>query len=128
MSACLCFPSGFHLQDSICLNPRFRSSCCTLVSNLFWNPHQSNFCINEGAGGKGARGPFAAYVCSFCISEQQALRHHPDKNPGNVEEATAQFKLAPKDAMASVCFFDQFLVMFGLSKDLLRMIHGSDPF
>jgi hypothetical protein len=26
--------------------------------------------------------------------EQQALRHHPDKNPENVEEATAKFKLA----------------------------------
>jgi len=25
--------------------------------------------------------------------KQQALRHHPDKNPGNVEEATAKFKL-----------------------------------
>ncbi|CAE7949525.1 DnaJ-like subfamily B member 8 [Symbiodinium microadriaticum] len=27
------------------------------------------------------------------IGEQQALRHHPDKNPDNVAEATAKFKL-----------------------------------
>ena len=28
------------------------------------------------------------------VPEQQALRHHPDKNPNNVEEATAKFKSA----------------------------------
>lgn len=36
-------------------------------------------------------------ICSpspIHVPEQQALRHHPDKNPNNVEEATAKFKSA----------------------------------